>query len=88
MKFQDDTIVPELKAASDWLRGVRPARDRHEQNTEFFRSDDGVVYLRTLRRLRGGEEVLAWYGDDLARQCGVPFLSLVNIQGRYPGTFF
>ncbi|XP_061177091.1 PR domain zinc finger protein 13-like [Saccostrea echinata] len=64
------------------MKGIRPARDRHEQNTEFFRSDDGGIYLRSLRRVRGGEEILVWYSDDLARRCGVPFLSLVNIQGK------
>ena len=83
MKFQDDTIVSELEATSDWMKGVRAARDRHEQNAEFFRSaDDRGVYLRTLRKLRGGEELLAWYSEDLAITCGVPFLSLVNIRGR------
>lgn len=70
-------------AVPAWLGYLRPARDRHEQNLEALRDPArGLIYVRTLREIVKGEELLVWYGDELARECGIPILSPANIRGK------
>ena len=71
-----------LSSVPAWLGEVRAARDRHEQNTESLRDTRGVIFLRTLREVGGGEELLVWYGDEMARECGIPVLTPNNIRGE------
>ncbi|XP_046334416.1 zinc finger protein 235-like [Haliotis rufescens] len=65
-----------------WLLHVQPARDRHEQNVETYRDVKGRLFLRFLRHVNKGEQLLVWYSDDLARQSGIPILSPDNIRGN------
>lgn len=61
---------------------IRPARDRHEQNVEVIRDARGQLHFRCLRQIARGEDLCVWYGDELARQCGIPVLSPANIRGE------
>ena len=65
-----------------WLAYVAAARDRHEQTVEAVRDGRGLVYYRTVRDLKPGEELAVWYADDLARDAGIPILTPANIRGK------
>ncbi|CAL1546917.1 unnamed protein product, partial [Lymnaea stagnalis] len=67
--------------ADAWATCVRSARDRHEQNLELLRGEDGLV-ARTLREIGRGEQLLVWYEEGLARELGVPILTLSHIRGH------
>ena len=41
------------------------------------------MFCRMLREIRAGEELAVWYGDELARDCGIPPLTPANITGVY-----
>ena len=71
--------------ALDWMSYIRPARDRHEQNVEVaLDCRGGGLRLRTNRVIRPGDELLVWYGDQLALDLGVPVLTPANIRGNVP----
>ncbi|XP_069125519.1 zinc finger protein 672-like [Argopecten irradians] len=61
---------------------VQPARDRHEQNCEFYRHENGDILLRTLKKVESGEQLLAWHSEHLSRELNIPFLGLNNILGN------
>ncbi|XP_032805860.2 PR domain zinc finger protein 8 [Petromyzon marinus] len=48
-----------------WLRLVQPARDRAEQNLEAYLKN-GQLFYRSLRKISRDEELLVWYGRELA----------------------
>jgi hypothetical protein len=62
---------------------VQAARDRHEQNLELVKDARGYLFMRTVRTLLQDEPLLVWYGNELAREVGIPALTPVNIQGRW-----
>ncbi|KAH9525086.1 hypothetical protein Btru_000295, partial [Bulinus truncatus] len=63
------------------LSCVRSARDRHEQNVELVHKED-FYYVRTIRPIRRGEQLLIWYEESHAREVGVPILTLSHIRGH------
>ena len=68
----------------DWMTYIRPASDRHEQNVEVVfghHAGGGGLRLRTIRVVKPGDELLIWYGDQLALDLGVPVLTPANIRG-------
>lgn len=82
MKHSDGRITMDFESSNQWTRYIQPARDRHEQNVEFYKDRNGSYFLRTTRKLKMGEQLYAWYSEPLARSMGVPFLSLQNIIGE------
>lgn len=88
MKHKDGRITLDFESSNQWIKYVQPARDRHEQNIEFYKDRTGTVYLRTTRKLKMGEQLYAWFSEPLARESGVPFLSLQNIIGKIHIRFF
>ncbi|POI23415.1 hypothetical protein CIB84_012837 [Bambusicola thoracicus] len=48
-----------------WLRLVQAARERQEQNLEAY-VKSGQLFYRSLRRIAKDEELLVWYGKELA----------------------
>ncbi|XP_076077532.1 uncharacterized protein LOC143048003 [Mytilus galloprovincialis] len=82
VKHKDGRITLDFESSNQWIKYVQPARDRHEQNIEFYKDRTGTVYLRTTRKLKMGEQLYAWFSEPLARESGVPFLSLQNIIGN------
>ncbi|KAK3097739.1 hypothetical protein FSP39_012661 [Pinctada imbricata] len=71
----------ESDSSNQWLRYIQAARDRHEQNVEFLRADDGRIILQTIRKIKMGDHLCAWFSDPLAREMDIPILTLQNIQG-------
>ena len=69
------------RKSCDWLTHVEAARDRYEQNVEAVLLPCGDVVYRTMRDIQSGEHLFVWYGDELARHAGVPFLTPENIRG-------
>nr|KAI8758130.1 MDS1 and EVI1 complex locus protein EVI1-like [Biomphalaria glabrata] len=63
------------------LAFVRSARDRHEQNVELLQKDS-CFFVRTIRTIKQGEQLLIWYEDGHAREVGVPILTLSHIRGH------
>ncbi|XP_078453520.1 PR domain zinc finger protein 8 [Lampetra planeri] len=64
--FRVDTTASQ--GAADgvaWLRLVQPARDRAEQNLEAYLKN-GQLFYRSLRKISRDEELLVWYGRELA----------------------
>jgi len=75
-------ITFDTESSNHWLRYIQPARDRHEQNCEFHRKQNGQIFLYTIKALETGDQLIAWYSDQLAREIGIPFLGLHNILGK------
>ncbi|XP_033741892.1 zinc finger protein 84-like [Pecten maximus] len=75
-------ILQKIEPSNQWLIYVQPARDRHEQNCEFYRHENGEILLRTLKKVGSGEQLLAWYSEQLSRDFSIPFLGLHNILGN------
>lgn len=49
-----------------WLRLVQSARSSEEQNLEAY-VKNGQLFFRALRTIQMDEELLVWYGKDLAK---------------------
>ncbi len=81
--LKGETLVAKTEGLEKgvWMTYVLPARDRHEQNVEALRDARGLVYFRTIKAIRPGEELLVWYGEELALECGIPTLNPANIKG-------
>jgi len=84
---RDGVLEPTVDTAGvglNWMTYIRPARDRHEQNVELvldYHAGDGGFRLRTSRVVNPGDQLLVWYGDQLALDLGVPVLTPANIRG-------
>ncbi|KAH3897161.1 hypothetical protein DPMN_021346 [Dreissena polymorpha] len=58
------------KATSNWMRYVNCAMKEADQNLVAFQYKGGIYYC-TLKHVSFGEELLVWYGDELARELGL-----------------
>ncbi|CAG5124919.1 unnamed protein product [Candidula unifasciata] len=72
LKVDVDDTGEGMKTA-DWLPRVSAARNEQEQNMEAYLKY-GRVYYRTLRIVKGGEQLLVWYSKDLTQMLGLPEL--------------
>ncbi|KAL3881696.1 hypothetical protein ACJMK2_028100 [Sinanodonta woodiana] len=81
VEFRNGFIQPLFSTSKDWIRYMQPARDRHEQNVSLYKTDDGHLFICTIRPISRGEHLLVWYSDEMARECNVPVLFLNNIKG-------
>uniref|UniRef100_A0A4W5M9Q3 PR/SET domain 8a n=1 Tax=Hucho hucho TaxID=62062 RepID=A0A4W5M9Q3_9TELE len=61
-----------------WLRLVQSARSAEEQNLEAY-VKNGQLFFRALRTIQKEEELLVWYGKDLAKFL---FLNPLQIQSK------
>ena len=77
--FQDGKLVCYLDASdentSSWMRFIRCARHRDEQNLYAFQYC-GNIYYRAFRNISIGQELLVWYDDKYQQHMGLP----LNIQ--------
>lgn len=70
------------EANSSWMRFVRCARHKKEQNMVVFQYH-GCVYYRTIREILPGQELLVWYDTRYSQFMGVPVaLSDSGSRGR------
>ena len=56
---------------SSWMRFIRCARQRFEQNMVVFQYH-GCIYYRTTRDVKVGEELLVWYDSRYSLIFGIP----------------
>ncbi|CAH3141624.1 unnamed protein product [Porites lobata] len=72
------------EANSSWMRFVRCARHKKEQNMVVFQYH-GCVYYRTIREILPGQELLVWYDTRYSQFMGVPVaLSDSGSRGVHP----
>ena len=84
VKMKENTLVacPDVDAPRHWLLHVTPARDRHEQNVEAMRDSRGLIAFRIIKVIHRGQELLVWYGPELALECNIPILTPANIRSK------
>ncbi|XP_028519339.1 putative histone-lysine N-methyltransferase PRDM6 isoform X2 [Exaiptasia diaphana] len=77
--FQEGRLVCYLDASdentSSWMRFIRCARHRDEQNLYAFQYC-GNIYYRAFRNIQVQQELLVWYDDKYQQHMGLP----LNIQ--------
>ncbi|XP_005098240.3 zinc finger protein 574 [Aplysia californica] len=73
-------VMPGGTTTRGWVKDMRTARDRHEQNVHLVRDGDRVL-VRTMKHIQAGEALCLWYSDELALEVGVPILTPSNIRG-------
>ena len=59
------------EANSSWMRFVRCARHKKEQNMVVFQYH-GCVYYRTTKEILPGQELLVWYDTRYSQFMGLP----------------
>ncbi|XP_028399026.1 putative histone-lysine N-methyltransferase PRDM6 [Dendronephthya gigantea] len=57
--------------ASSWMRFIRCARHKHEQNLFLFQYGDNIFY-RAYKEIPPGTELLVWYDEQYEKFLGVP----------------
>uniref|UniRef100_T1IYW7 PR domain zinc finger protein 8 n=1 Tax=Strigamia maritima TaxID=126957 RepID=T1IYW7_STRMM len=72
----------------EWMLHVQSARDEHEQNLEIV-AHEGRLYFRTTRPVKTDEELLVWYGTEVARALGIssPSTFLFKGDGKFSCPF-
>lgn len=70
-----------------WLPHILPARNPEEQNLEVV-VKAGQLYFRASRDIRVGEELRAWFGQDLAEILKLPMIPPTSIDGKHFCDFF
>uniref|UniRef100_A0A8C7RMT3 PR domain zinc finger protein 8 n=1 Tax=Oncorhynchus mykiss TaxID=8022 RepID=A0A8C7RMT3_ONCMY len=66
-----------------WLRLVQSARSSEEQNLEAY-VKNGQLFFRALRTIQMDEELLVWYGKDLAK---LLLLNPLQMQSKGAGPY-
>ena len=64
---------------SSWMRFIRCARHKDEQNMVVFQYGNNIYY-RAVRDIPAGTELLVWYNNNYTQFLGVP-LGLRNVPG-------
>jgi len=71
---------------SSWMRFIRCARHKSEQNLFAFQYL-GKVYYRTFKAILPGQEMLVWYDEKYPQYLGVPSsifdMGSLTAQGKY-----
>lgn len=62
---------------SSWMRYIRCARHRREQNLYVFQYNK-EIYYRAFAAISAGEELLVWYEDAYPQYMGIP-LNITDI---------
>ncbi|XP_045078455.1 PR domain zinc finger protein 8 [Coregonus clupeaformis] len=79
-----DTSAPNMRTDGPmWLRLVQSARSAEEQNLEAY-VKNGQLFFRALRTILKEEELLVWYGKDLAK---LLLLNPLQIQSKGAGLY-
>lgn len=86
--YQDGKLSHYLDASdentSSWMRFIRCARYREEQNLFSFQYC-GNIYYRAFREISVGAELLVWYDEKYPQDMGIPLevqdMALVDPNG-------
>ncbi|GFY47433.1 PR domain zinc finger protein 8 [Trichonephila inaurata madagascariensis] len=70
-----------LPKTPSWLAHILPARNPDEQTLEII-VKGGQLYFRSLRELSSGEELRAWFGQDLADILKLPVIPPNVMEGK------
>lgn len=62
------------ESCSSWMRFIRCARHKGEQNLYAFQFN-GNIYYRAFKDIPTGTELLVWYDDKYPMYMGIPFVS-------------
>ncbi|XP_055842491.1 PR domain zinc finger protein 13 [Episyrphus balteatus] len=67
-----------------WLRRIKLSEDVHSYNVVFEvnRQSSSSVQLRAIKDIQKGEELVAWFSEELAILMSIPFLTPSNIEGN------
>lgn len=71
----------ESSTGSQWLRNIRFSENIYSQNAVFEMTSAGHIRIRTIKSIPKGEEIIAWFTDELALFMSINFLSPFNIKG-------
>ncbi|XP_014094204.2 protein snail [Bactrocera oleae] len=71
-----------LRMSPELLRRIKLSEDIHSYNALFELQPGGAVYVRTVRDVARDEELVAWFGEEIALLMSIPFLTPLNIQGN------
>ncbi|TRY69646.1 hypothetical protein DNTS_028415 [Danionella cerebrum] len=66
--------------SSDYLQMIQSARNTEEQNLELYMKN-GHLFFRAIKDIPENTELLAWYGEDLARLLGLSLKDDNNAKG-------
>ena len=55
----------------NWMRYVNCSRSNKEENLVSFQYH-GEIYYRVYKDILPGTELLIWYGDEYAKELGIP----------------
>lgn len=74
---------------SSWMRFIRCARHKEEQNMFAFQHNKSIFY-RAFREIPSGTELLVWYDDNYYLQhMGIPVGNWTkDISQHFPGEIF
>ncbi|XP_067648085.1 protein snail [Eurosta solidaginis] len=73
-----------LRMSSTLLRRIKLSEDIHSYNALFELQPGGgdMVHVRVVRDVARDEELVAWFGEEIALLMSIPFLTPLNIQGN------
>lgn len=75
--------VLESSSGGQWLRSIRFSENIYSQNAVFEMTSAGNIRIRTIKTIPKGEEIIAWFTDELALFMSINFLSPYNIKGNF-----
>lgn len=69
------------KNTSSWMRYIRCARNRHEQNMHVVQYGPNIYY-RSFKNINPGEELLVWYENQYEQYFGIPMFIKLSSFGK------
>lgn len=81
MRLTDTGAVTDALCSLHWLQVLPGALDCSEQNLEVAVGAHGGLVVQTKRVVRPGDLLFVWFEERVARLCGVPILTPLNIKG-------
>lgn len=72
---------------SIWLRSLSLAYDTYSHNVQLEITSDHRLRLRVVKNLVIDEEIQLWFSDEILAILSIPFLTPVNILGKFSFTY-
>lgn len=82
VRLSESGTVTDALGSLRWLQILPGALDCSEQNLEVALGSHGGLVVRTMRAVRPGELLFVWFEEKVARLCGIPILTPINIKGE------
>ncbi|XP_015915302.2 zinc finger protein 488 [Parasteatoda tepidariorum] len=81
INIRDQANVRGIIKTPSWLAHILPARNPEEQTLEIV-VKGGQLYFRSLRDITEGQELRAWFGQDLADILKLPMIPPNVVEGE------